>query len=246
VKKTAISILQEIIAGRKYFSVGAIKATAKARKSSLNPTTINQYLYNLKQKGNLYSAGRGWYSTVAVEYQLFTDPVEELSQQIHRKFPLLSFSLWTTKQLQRFAHHLMMHFVTFVFTDFDAMQSTTEFLKDQRLRSLLNPHKRDVEKFFDTSSHSIIVRPMITREPVDGYYAAVEKILVDLFIEKDRLFLMDGAEYQRMFRNLAFSNRINIARLLEYAERRKVEDSFVQSIMKSEKESILFEGPVSR
>jgi len=49
-----------------------------------------------------------------------------------------------------------------------------------------------------------------------------------------------------MFRNLAFSNRTNIARLLEYAERRKVEDSFVQSIMKSEKESILFEGPVSR
>jgi hypothetical protein len=246
VKRTALSTLHEIIAGRKYFSVRAIKAATKARQRSLNPATVNQYLYNLKTQKSLYGAGRGWYSTLPVEYTLPTEPVGELSQQIHRKFPLLSFSLWSTKQLQPFEHHTMMHFVTFVFTDADAMPSTAGYLKDQGVRVFLNPRKRDVERYFDTSSHSTIVRPMITREPVDGYYATIEKILVDLFMEKDRLLLMDGAEYQRIFRNLAFSQRINLARLLEYAERRKVDGSFVHTILGSERESILFEEPAAR
>jgi hypothetical protein len=246
-KKTAISILQEIITGRKYFSVNAIKATANARERTINPATINQYLYNLKtQQKNLYGAGRGWYSTIATEYKLLTDPIEELNQQIHRKFPLLSFSLWTTKQLQPFAHHLMMQFVTFVFTEFDAMQATSEFLKDQGLRSFLNPQKLEIEKYFDASIHSVVVRPMITREPVDKHYATIEKILIDLFIEKGRLLLMDGAEYRRIFHNLVISSRINMARLLEYAERRKVEESFIATIIKPERDFILFEGPRSR
>jgi hypothetical protein len=246
VKRTTISILREIIDGKKYLSVGAIRSTTRARRRLLNPTTLNQYLYNLKRKKDLYGAGRGWYSTVAMKYKLSTDPVEGLSQQIRRKFPLLLFSIWSTKQLQPFAHHVMTQFVTFVFTDGDAMQSASGFLKDQGLRTFLNPSTRDVEKYFDTSSHSVVVRPRISREPVEGHNATVEKMLIDLFMEKDRLLLMDGAEYQRIFHNLVFSHRINFARLLEYAERRKVEKAFLQTVMSVERESILFEGPSPR
>jgi hypothetical protein len=82
----------------------------------------------------------------------------------------------------------------------------------------------------------VVIRASITREPVDGYYATIEKILVDLFIERDRLLLMDEAEYVRVFRNLVLSHRINMARLLEYAERRKIEDALRTNILNVEKD----------
>jgi len=56
-------------------------------------------------------------------------------------------------------------------------------------------------------------------------------MLLDLFVEKDKLFLMDEAEYNRVFQNLALSYRINLARLLRYADRRKVKGAFVKSVL---------------
>jgi hypothetical protein len=47
---------------------------------------------------------------------------------------------------------------------------------------------------------------------------------------------MDEAEYERVFRNLVLSHRINMARLLEYAERRKIEDALRKNILNIEKD----------
>jgi hypothetical protein len=52
-----------------------------------------------------------------------------------------------------------------------------------------------------------------------------------MFLEKDRLRLMDGAEYERIFRNLILSLRINMPRLLRYADRRKVKNVLVKDIL---------------
>jgi len=239
-KTTVTSIIQQVIAGKKYFSVDAIKVGANKIQRGINPTTINQYLYNLKIEGILYSAGRGWYSTISQEFTPSIKTVEKLALLIKNKFPLLSFSIWSTEELQPFAHHLLTQFTVFVFTDFDAMLSTSSFLQDHGFKSFRNPLKSEVEKYFEPTAKTVIVRPSITREPVNGIYATIEKILVDMFIEKDKLLLMDGAEYQRIFHNLILSQRINVARLFEYAERRKVKDAFLQKVMKQERNSILF------
>jgi hypothetical protein len=103
-----------------------------------------------------------------------------------------------------------------------------------------------VEKYFNAASVSIVIRPRITREPVEGYYAAIEKILIDLFIEKDRLQLMDGSEYQQILHNLISSQRINMGRSLEYAERRKVKGLFLKTIMEPEKKVFLFSDQAER
>jgi len=240
-KKTTVSLLREIIYGKKYFSVNAVKSAAREQQLSLNPLTINQYLSTLKKNYTLYSAGRGWYSTVAEEYQPDITIVRDLHNAIQHRFPLLKFSLWNTKQLQPFAHHLMTKFVTFVYADRDSLPSLSDFLIEEGERSILNPSKKDVEKYFDPASCSNILRPTITRAPVEGNYAKIEKILVDLFIEKDRILLMDGEEYRNIFLSLIFSHRINMGRMLEYAERRKIEDQFIKSLLELEIDSILIE-----
>lgn len=228
----------EFIVGKKYFSTRAIKAEATKRKLKYSATTINQYLYNLRAQAKVFDAGRGWYSTLSKPFTQHTAPVEELATQLKGQFPFLQFSCWSTEQVQGYAHHLIVQFTRFVYTATDAMPSVAGFLKEINYHAHLNPLKGEIEKYFTPSAMTVVVRPSVSEEPVDGYYATAEKMLIDLFVEKDKLYLMDGAEYNRIFRNLALAHRISIAQLLRYADRRKVKTTFVKKVLEDSADAI--------
>jgi len=122
----------------------------------------------------------------------------------------------------------MGRFTAYVYTETDAITSITEFLQSQQQKVYSNPKQAEVEKYVAGSNRRIIVRPLVTKEPVEGHYATIEKILIDLFLEKDRLFLMDCAEYKLIFENIIFSNRITMGRLFGYASRRNITASILK------------------
>ena len=175
----------------------------------------------------LFDAGRRWYSTIATAFEPRYDPIKALARQVEKQFPQLQFSVWSTQQLQPFAHHLMGRFTTFIYTEMDAIVPVTDYLQDSKHSAYANPKQTEVERYVSASGRRIIVRQLITEEPVDAHYAKIEKILIDLYLEKDRLFLMDLAESKRIFENIVLAHRINMGRLLRYAERRKVKASMV-------------------
>lgn len=238
-KKISIkTALQETFKEKKYFTVDEIRKGLQKSEIKFNPITVNQYLFNLKKEGKLFDAGRGWYTTVKASFSLNTKPVEKLALAIRKQFPLLEFTVWSTEQLQPFAHHMMTQFTCFIYTDVDAMATVAAYLKAKEYNVYLNPQKSEVEKYFQPSSSTVVVRRSVTEGPFKGNYATIEKILVDLFLEKDRLDLMDGAEYERISRNLILSYRINMPRLLRYADRRKVKDALVKDILIGENDVI--------
>jgi hypothetical protein len=232
------TLILGFVEGKKYFDATALKAHLAKRKVRYAPLTINQYLYNLRAQGKLFDAGRGWYSTLPNALKLDTAPLIELESTVRAEFPLLSFSCWGTQQIQPFAHHLQTNFVHFLYVEKDAIASVTEFLITQGYSAYANPGIPEFEKYFQTNNRSVIVRGTITEEPVQGHFATIEKILVDLYLEKDRANLMDGAEYKRVFKNLAYSQRINVARLLRYAQRRKVKKAFTDIILAEDRNLI--------
>jgi len=232
------TIILEFTEEKKYFSVNALKVHLTKRKLRYPDTTINQYLYNLRRQKKLFHAGRGWYSKLPGAFVPDTKPVRELVSAVGSGFPLLNFSCWNTGQLQAFAHHLQASFIHFLYVENDAVVAVTEYLAEREYNAYANPGIREFEKYYKKSGRSVIVRPSISEEPVNGHYATIEKILVDLYIEKDRSNLMDGAEYKRIFDNIVYSYRINIARLLRYAHRRKVKDVFIRSFLNDKKYGI--------
>jgi hypothetical protein len=177
---------------------------------------------------SLFDAGRGWYSTIPTPFKPKYESVTAIARLTTKQFPQLQFSLWSSEQLQPFAHHLMGRFTSFLHTESDAIVPVTDFLLKHKYVAYPNPKQVEVEKYVATSDGRIIVRQLITEEPAEGHYATIEKILVDLFLEKDRLFLMDLAEFTRIFENIVFAHRINMGRLLRYAERRKVKTSMLK------------------
>jgi hypothetical protein len=217
-----------VVNSAKYASVDGLRKRLQLRRNEIPSSSLHGTLYRLVESSAIFNAGRGWYSTIATPFTTQYESIKEIANQVGKQYPQLEYSCWSTEQLQPFAHHLMSRFTTFLYTETDAMSSVTEFLRSQQQTVYPNPKQADVEKYVAGSHRRIIVRPIVTKEPVDGHYATIEKILIDLFLEKDRLFLMDSAEYGRIVENIIFSNRITMGRLFGYAERRKIHLSIVK------------------
>lgn len=210
---------------KRYFNINDLKKYFAEREIDFKNDTLKKYLHLLKKENFIYGAGRGWYSTLKDEFELNTKPVEEIIALLKDEFPLLDFSCWSTEQIKGFYHHLPSQFVTFVYADKDFLQAIKDFLADNGYNTYLNPRKSEAEKYVEFKNRTVILRPYISsREPKNQRLAKIEKILVDLFMETKRVNLMDREECQKIIPNIIFSYRINMAEMLDYAERRKIKE----------------------
>ena len=178
-------------------------------------------MVDFNKEGILYGAGRGWYSFVKQPFELDRQPIKKIVTAIEKKYPLLSFSIWSMEQLKSFAHHMLARFVTFVYLDRDDMSGVYDFLRDSGYDVWLNPRGNDARKF-SIGEKTVVIRSSITREPLSDRVANIEKIVVDFFVEAAALNLVDEDEYYRTLGNVLTSGRIDIGALLNYAKRRKL------------------------
>ncbi|MBL7117283.1 MAG: hypothetical protein ISS94_00640 [Candidatus Syntrophoarchaeum sp.] len=242
--KKIITLKEHIINYAKnnsYFNINDLRKYFTDRRIDYKNDTLKKYLYLLKRENAIYGAGRGWYSTIKHDFVLDTKPVEEIRALIKDKFPLLDFSCWSTEQIKGFFHHLPSQFVTFVYTDKDFLQAVKDFLADEGYNTYLNPRKSETEKYVELKNRTVILRPFISpREPKNQRFAKIEKILVDLFMETKRVNLMDMSEYQKIFSNIIHNYRINIAVMLDYAERRKIKEKMQAMCMNTKSTNMTF------
>lgn len=74
-------------------------------------------------------------------------------------------------------------------------------------------------------NQTVILRPFVSsREPKNQRLAKIEKILVDLFMETKKVNLIDMGECQKIISNIILNYRINMAEMVDYAERRKIKE----------------------
>jgi len=216
-----------------YFHINDLKRYFTEKGIKFEENTLKRYLYLFKKNELIYTAGRGWYSNVKKIFELDTKSVEKLIRLIKDNLPLLEFSCWSTEQLKGFFQHLPTQFVTFIYTDKDFLQSVKDFLIENVYNVYLNPYKIEAEKFIELKTQTIILRPsMSSRIPKEKNWAKIEKILVDLFMEKKKIGFIDEEEYKRIFSNVIISYRINIAEMLDYSHHRKIKDEIQNIIIK--------------
>ena len=208
-----------------YFHINDLKRYFTEKGIRFEEDTLKKYLYLLKKNKVIYPAGRGWYSNIQKEFELNIEPIKKIIKLLIEKFPLLEFSCWSTDQLKGFFHHLPSQFVTFIYADKDFLQSVKDFLMENDYTTYLNPYKIEAEKFVELKTKTIILRPSISsRVPKEKNKAKIGKILVDLFMEMKKISFIDKDEYTKIFSNIIFNYRINIAEILDYAHNRKIKN----------------------
>lgn len=214
-----------------YFSIRDLQEYFEKINVIYSNENLKKSLYRMRKDKIIYSAGRGWYSTLKQEFELEKMPVKEVIDLIKGDFPLLEFSCWSTEQLKAFYHHLPSQFVVFIFTEKDYLESLNDNLENRNYNVFANPLKSEAEKFVHFKDQTIILRPSFASgEPKDGYFSKIEKIIVDLHMEIKKLNLMDREEYKRVISNILHHFRINVADMLEYAERRGIRDKIVNFV----------------
>lgn len=213
-------VLSELKATSPYFTTAAITHRALQLDPEINLDSLAVYLSESTAAGLIHDAGRGWYSSLAQEFKLDTKPVASLVRALEKKFPMLDFHCWATAQINPYMHHLLGKSLAFVNTDSDAMEAVADYLRSQGYDAYLNPRGDAADKF-TLREKTVVVRKRVLSAPLDGHFARIETLLVDLLLESQRLGLMDAGEFRDMARAVASGGRLAMSNLVAYAADRK-------------------------
>ncbi len=205
-----------------YFNRDTLFKWLKGARVSYTLPTLNRYMAELMETGEVWGAGRGWYSFIKTSVALGAEPVVGIRNELQNRFPLLDFACWSTQQINPFMHHLLAKFVTFVHVSRDAMSSVYDHLNESGYSVYLNPTQREADKTFSVRDKTVVVRPLLSKTPVQDRMVKVEGILVDLFVEQRGVSVMDQDEFKSMVTQLVTSSRVELAELISYAKRRGV------------------------
>jgi len=216
--------LPELLNAWPYFSIQDIRQSLKKHKVPYAERTLVRYLHKLVAAGELYHAGRGWYSRIETPFVLDVSAIQGLAEELEHAFPLVDFSLWSTAQVQGAMHHLLGGFVSFVMVEADAMETLWEHLDDLGWDAQLNPRGQEAERF-RARERTVVIRKASSKSRPPERLASIERLLVELYFERRDLALMSEEDYHAMIGNLAGTRRIRISLLLSYAAERKLEIS---------------------
>ena len=210
-------LVREYIKKHRYFSLLQI-----VQKTNLEKKLVKDYLFQLKDEKIVYDAGYGFFSTVAQEFP-FEDVrrVEIIRQDLKKNYPLVDFLIWDTKIFAPLYHHTQTHHITFVEVEKDLVFSVHEHLYGKYRGVLKEKRVKSFFAGFDVTLDPVVVRAMPSRSPREGNIPALEKILVDMYLDIDKYLYIGHSDYFELWWDLVDLYRINIGELIGYSRRRK-------------------------
>jgi hypothetical protein len=218
-----------LTAARPYFSMMEVRSWLTRRQIPWTAATLNSYLHAFTNAGWVYDAGRGWYSTLAKRGELDRSVVTPVVELIEQAFPLLTFAVWSTHQVNPWMHHLLGKFVTFVYVEKESVSPVWELLKENGYDAHRDPTKKEAAKTFSVREKTVVVRAgSLSQAPIEGHYASLEKLLVDLAGEIESLPLMSPSEYAGMFSSVTQAGRLDVPTMLRYASRKELRERVLE------------------
>lgn len=211
------ALVKEYAQKHRYFTLEEI-----VKMSGISNQLAKNYLQELKQSGMIFSAGRGIYSSVKEEFQSQEKSrVIELRQLLKKEYPCLDFLIWNTLYFQPYYHHQQTHNITFVEVEADAIRPVADKISRDYRFVMVEKASRVAPKDFDITRDPIIVRLLVKDSPRKGHMPTLEKMLVDLFVIKDKYSTMADSDYWELWRSIDGFFRVNVRALIAYAKSRR-------------------------
>lgn len=198
---------------------------------NLTDKAIHWHLHDLKQRGVLTSLGRGIYGLAKKNKTDFQPRLERsqinLYKKIKDKFPYANHCIWPARWLTEFMVHLPSIQWTIVEVERDAVESVYSFVAQFSKTALMNPTAKEMQHYVFRDRSNIIVKILISESPLMQINKTIvprlEKILVDLLVDKVVFDAYQGTELKNIFENAFVKYHINISALKRYARRRNHE-----------------------
>ncbi len=196
---------------------------------------FRRFLYGLEKRQVIIPIGAGIYAFH--DYDLlpaarkkrfspnWSQELGNLNEVVQKAFPYARYLVWETRILHEFITHQPRQNVLIVEIEKDVCESAFDHLSQLYPgRIFLEPGRVMMEKYVMRQHNSVIITRLITQSPRKIIYELpcpkLEKILVDVYVEKERFFFFQGDELAQIFDNAFASYWVNEKTLFRYASRR--------------------------
>jgi hypothetical protein len=150
---------------------------------------------------------------------------KRIANKVEKQFLDVKYSIWSTKSVNEFSLHLSARFITILQVEIDALEPVYAFLKNQKIGTVyIQPDEKELERYIFESDKSIILQSLISKAPSQKIGKIVtitlEKMIVDLFCEKELFISFQGSELVHIINNAYNRYSINFTTMFHYARRR--------------------------
>jgi hypothetical protein len=239
--------LKAIFSGHGTILKNDLRNFYRTRAQNFNEQFFRRVLYALEKEQVLVSMDAGMYAFKDQESsrreKFSYNPSKKLSsthQTLQKAFPYLDYLCWETTLLHEFMTHQPRQNQIIIEAEKDACESVFNGLREKyNGRVFLNPDRSMMEKYVLTEADPIIVIPLISQSPrmtESGIpFPKLEKILVDVFVNKDIFYAFQGKELSNIYENTFSAYWVNEKTMFRYASRRKADKKIRGFIQKKTK-----------
>lgn len=195
---------------------------------------IHWKIHCLKELGLIRSLSKGIYQWIKgdeskIEFKGQISKEQKIYyKKIKTEFPLIQFCVWPIRWVHEFMTHIPALNWTLIEVEKDISESVYSFLRVKQKDVYLNPDKTNMVQQVAYDNKAIIIKNLISQSPLetrkDVTFPTLEKILVDLYIEKGVFDAYQGNELKNIYREACQKYQINILRMKRYANRRNCWD----------------------
>ncbi len=211
----------------KFFKRESLLAFYRQFDPDLKESTFRWRIYQLKAKGIITPITKNLFTlSIKPDFKPEINKFERrIFNKIEKQFPGLKYCIWSTKSVNEFMLHLPGRFITILQVEKDALEPVYEFLKSQNFGTVyFQPNEKEVERYIFEAEQPIILQSLISKTPTQkvGKVATItlEKMIVDLFCEKNLFIAFQGSELVHIINNAYDRYAINFTTLFHYASRR--------------------------
>jgi hypothetical protein len=210
---------------------------------TLKDTTLRWRIYYLKKNRVLLPVKRGVYELNSLPKKSLFDPpdsrkMDDLYSIYFSSFKMQPCALWSTEWLTQFMELQPTHHFTVFEIEKELTHPLFFYLKQEKKDAYLNPDREMMKNYVMERKNPVVVRTLLSRAPLQKTrnglpIASLEKILVDVFCDKDLFIAYQGSELKNIFTNAWKNYSLNLSVLMNYAKRRKRSKSMLDFLKKN-------------
>ena len=212
---------------REYFTADELFQIYKIYEPNLNYNTFKSRLRELKRRNLVRDVKRGIYTVSDKPYfkPEISKYLKKISKLFRLQYPDILYCTWSTSWINNFTIHQIISSFNILEVENDVADSIFYNLQDKGYSVFLQPDKDSIDRYVLTKEESLVIIPLISRAPTLTFEGiavpSLEKILVDIFCDRELFFFISGNELSNVYRYAYKKYTLNFSRMLTYAERRK-------------------------
>jgi len=225
-EKLHIISIEESFKEQEILEINDILSFYRETNPSIKKNTIYWKIHDLVEKGILKRVGRGRYQlgTQNTFSPQLSNKLKTLYKKLDSEFPYLEKSVWNTSWLNQWMLHIPNVNMIFIEVEKGSEENVFYFLSSIQKNTFLNPSEELLLRYANNNKTIYIIKNLVSGAPIQEIkkikIPTIEKIIVDLIIDKKMLSAFQEKDLDNILDNVFDYYTINKDKLLHYANRR--------------------------